>query len=99
MSGMTGSTSMVADLKRLVTTQDERRMYWMVTLGVYAILVLLLRRPWDLPLPDRDRGPRLPRLDGDHRAGLPGPPPRARPLGGARLEGELLPLRDPRRGG
>ena len=43
--GMAGSTSMVADLKR-VTTADEKRMYWMVTLGVYVILVLLLRRPW-----------------------------------------------------
>ena len=43
-TGMSGSTSMVSDL-RLVTTKDEQRMYWMVTLGVYAILVLLLRRP------------------------------------------------------
>jgi RND superfamily putative drug exporter len=42
--GMAGSTSMVADLKA-VTTQDERRMYWAVTLGVYIILVVLLRRP------------------------------------------------------
>ena len=41
---MAGSTSMVADLKE-VTTQDEQRMYWMVTLGVYVILVVLLRRP------------------------------------------------------
>ena len=44
-TGMAGSTSMVADLKE-VTTKDEQRMYWMVTLGVYAILVVLLRRPW-----------------------------------------------------
>ena len=43
--GMAGSTSMVADLKKVITG-DEQRMYWMVTLGVYAILVLLLRRPW-----------------------------------------------------
>jgi len=43
-TGMAGSTAMVADLKE-VTTQDERRMYWMVTLGVYVVLVLLLRRP------------------------------------------------------
>jgi RND superfamily putative drug exporter len=43
--GMTGSTSMVADLRE-VTTRDEQRMYWMVTLGVYVILVVLLRRPW-----------------------------------------------------
>jgi RND superfamily putative drug exporter len=42
--GISGSTSMVNDLKR-VTTSDERRMYVLVTLGVYAILVLLLRRP------------------------------------------------------
>ncbi len=43
--GMAGSTSMVADLKTVIT-RDEHRMYWMVTLGVYAILVLLLRRPF-----------------------------------------------------
>ena len=42
--GMAGSTSMVADLRE-VTTRDEQRMYWLVTLGVYVILVLLLRRP------------------------------------------------------
>ncbi len=35
---------MVHDLKR-VTTHDEQRMYVLVTLGVYAILVSLLRRP------------------------------------------------------
>ena len=43
-TGLAGSTAMVADLKQ-VTTQDEQRMYWLVTLGVYAILVVLLRRP------------------------------------------------------
>ena len=43
-TGLAGSTAMVADLKQ-VTTQDEQRMYWLVTLGVYVILVLLLRRP------------------------------------------------------
>jgi len=42
--GIAGSTSMVHDLKQ-VTTSDERRMYFLVTLGVYAILVALLRRP------------------------------------------------------
>ncbi len=42
--GFTGSTAAVSDLKR-VTTNDERRMYVLVTLGVYAILVMLLRRP------------------------------------------------------
>ena len=51
--------------------------------------------PLDLPLPDRHGGPGLPRLARDHRAGLQGHPQRARPLGRARLEGELLPLRDP----
>ena len=35
---------MVNDLRR-VTTSDQRRMYMLITLGVYAILVLLLRRP------------------------------------------------------
>jgi len=43
-SGMAGSTAMVDDLK-VVTTEDEHRMYWLVTLGVYVILVVLLRRP------------------------------------------------------
>jgi RND superfamily putative drug exporter len=42
--GLAGSTSAVNDLKR-VTTTDQRRMYLLVTLGVYAILVALLRRP------------------------------------------------------
>ncbi len=43
--GLTGATAAVDDLKK-VTTRDERRMYWLGTLGVYVILVLLLRRPW-----------------------------------------------------
>ena len=42
--GLAGSTSAVSDLKR-VTTSDQHRMYVLVTLGVYAILVALLRRP------------------------------------------------------
>jgi putative drug exporter of the RND superfamily len=42
--GIAGSSSSVHDLKR-VTTTDEHRMYVLVTLGVYAVLVLLLRRP------------------------------------------------------
>jgi RND superfamily putative drug exporter len=42
--GVAGSTSAVNDLRR-VTTLDQRRMYLLVTLGVYAILVALLRRP------------------------------------------------------
>ncbi|WP_435017039.1 MMPL family transporter [Tundrisphaera sp. TA3] len=42
--GVIGSTSMVADLKN-VTTEDEYRMYYLVTLGVYVILVVLLKRP------------------------------------------------------
>jgi RND superfamily putative drug exporter len=42
--GLAGSTSMVNDLRR-VTTEDQRRMYLLITLGVYAILVVLLRRP------------------------------------------------------
>ena len=42
--GLAGSTSAVNDLKK-VTTSDQRRMYVLVTLGVYAILVALLRRP------------------------------------------------------
>ena len=42
--GLVGASAAVNDLKK-VTTNDERRMYVLVTLGVYAILVLLLRRP------------------------------------------------------
>ena len=42
--GIAGSSSMVHDLKQ-VTTNDEYRMYVLVTLGVYVILVILLRRP------------------------------------------------------
>ncbi|MGO8897541.1 MAG: MMPL family transporter [Isosphaeraceae bacterium] len=42
--GLAGSTSAVNDLKN-VTTSDQRRMYILVTLGVYVILVALLRRP------------------------------------------------------
>jgi RND superfamily putative drug exporter len=42
--GLAGSTAEVSDLKR-VTTGDQRRMYVLVTFGVYAILVFLLRRP------------------------------------------------------
>jgi RND superfamily putative drug exporter len=43
-SGVVGSTAAVNDLKT-VTTSDERRMYVLVTLGVYAVLIALLRRP------------------------------------------------------
>lgn len=42
--GLAGTTVQIDDLKR-VTTADERRMYVLVTVGVYAILVVLLRRP------------------------------------------------------
>lgn len=42
--GLAGTTVEIDDLKK-VTTTDERRMYVLVTLGVYAILVVLLRRP------------------------------------------------------
>jgi RND superfamily putative drug exporter len=42
--GIAGSSSAVHDLKD-VTTDDEHRMYLLVTVGVYAILVILLRRP------------------------------------------------------
>jgi RND superfamily putative drug exporter len=42
--GLAGSTSELSDLRR-VTAGDQRRMYVLVTLGVYAILVALLRRP------------------------------------------------------
>jgi RND superfamily putative drug exporter len=42
--GLAGSTSAVGDLKR-VTTSDQQRMYVLVTLGIYTVLVALLRRP------------------------------------------------------
>ncbi len=42
--GIAGSSSMLHDLKS-VTGADQRRMYVLVTVGVYVILVVLLRRP------------------------------------------------------
>ncbi|MHB1561699.1 MAG: MMPL family transporter, partial [Isosphaeraceae bacterium] len=42
--GMAGSTSAVNDLRR-VTTSDQRKMYVLISAGVYVILVALLRRP------------------------------------------------------
>jgi putative drug exporter of the RND superfamily len=42
--GLAGATAMIEDLKK-VTTADEHRMYVLVTLGVYTVLVVLLRRP------------------------------------------------------
>jgi RND superfamily putative drug exporter len=43
-TGLTGATALIYDLKD-VTTRDQQRMYILVTLGVYTILVILLRRP------------------------------------------------------
>ena len=43
-SGLGGATVMIRDLKATIT-RDERRMYVLVTGGVYLILVILLRRP------------------------------------------------------
>lgn len=43
--GTAGSTAMVDDL-RDVTTRDQRRMYILVTVGVYLILLFLIRRPF-----------------------------------------------------
>lgn len=42
--GMAGATAEIADLKD-VTLSDERLMYVLVSLGVYGILVVLLRQP------------------------------------------------------
>ena len=42
--GLAGPTAAISDLRK-VTTQDERLMYVLVTLGVYVILVALIRRP------------------------------------------------------
>jgi RND superfamily putative drug exporter len=42
--GLAGSTALVNDLKR-ITSEDEHRMYYLVTAGVYGILVVLLRKP------------------------------------------------------
>ena len=94
--GIAGSTSTVHDLKT-VTTSDEHRMYVLVTLGVYAILVVLLRRPGIcLYLIATVVLGYLASL-GTDRPGLSGAAPRARPLGRARLDGRLLPVRDPGR--
>ena len=43
-TGLMGSTVMIHDLKSAITT-DEHRMYILVTIGVYVILVLLIGRP------------------------------------------------------
>jgi putative drug exporter of the RND superfamily len=42
--GLAGASAALSDLKK-VTISDEYRMYGLVTLGVYVILVVLLRRP------------------------------------------------------
>lgn len=42
--GLTGATAQVNDLE-VVTVGDQQRMYVLVTVGVYLILVVLLRRP------------------------------------------------------
>jgi putative drug exporter of the RND superfamily len=42
--GLAGASASLSDLKK-VTTSDEHRMYFLVTIGVYVILVILLRRP------------------------------------------------------
>ncbi len=72
--GLAGSTSEFSDLKR-VTTGDQRRMYVLVTLGVYAILVALLRRPGISLYLDRHRGAGLPGFVGTDRLGLSRPAP------------------------
>ena len=93
-TGLAGSTAMVADLKQ-VTTQDEQRMYWLVTLGVYVILVILLRRPgiclYLIATVVLGYLASLGITDLVFRALHHGP----RPLGGPRLEGEFLPVRHP----
>lgn len=42
--GLTGATASVNDLRK-VTSIDQHMMYFLVTIGVYVILVILLRRP------------------------------------------------------
>ncbi len=44
LTGQVGSTPLIDDLKAVIT-MDQRRMYVLVTGGVYLILVILLRRP------------------------------------------------------
>jgi RND superfamily putative drug exporter len=44
LMGLSGATAEVNDLQS-VTIHDQEQMYYLVTIGVYAILVLLLRRP------------------------------------------------------
>ncbi len=43
--GFSGTTVLIRDLKD-VTTRDQKRMYILVTAGVYLILVVLLRKPF-----------------------------------------------------
>ena len=90
--GLAGSTSAVNDLKN-VTTSDQRRMYVLVTLGVYAILVALLPAR-DLPLPDSHGCAGLSGVAGRHRTGLPVAPSRYRALGRPGLDGRFLSVRD-----
>ena len=93
--GSPGPRALVNDLKT-VTQQDERQMYFLVTLGVYVILVLLLRRPGIcLYLIVTVVLGYLASL-GMTELVFQALHTRARPLGRARLEGGLLPLRDPR---
>ena len=90
--GFSGSTSVVGDLKR-VTTSDQHRMYVLVPLGVFIILIVLLRRPgMSLYLIATVVLGYLASLGlTDHVVSRPPPPSRA--LGRARLDGELLPVR------
>ncbi len=96
--GLAGATSAVNDLKR-VTTSDQRRMYVLVTLGVYAILVALLRRPGISLYLIATVVLGLPGLTGTDRLVVSRPAPWSRALGGPRLDRGLLSVRDPGGGG
>jgi len=89
--GLAGASAAVNDLKK-VTTNDERRMYVLVTLGVYAILVLLLRRPgiclYLIVTVILGYLASLGVTELVFKALHKGP----RPVGGTRLEGRILPV-------
>ena len=95
LKGLGGSTAMVNDL-RSVTISDQRKMYVLVTAGVFLILWALIRRPLICMYLIATVVLGYLASLGITETRLPGPAQRAVALGRARLEGGILPLRHPR---
>ena len=83
--GLLASTSVVSDLKLASHPVTSKRMWVLVTLGVYAILVALLRQARDEPLSGRHGGAGLPVLIGTDRACCSRGAPRSPILGGSSI--------------